>query len=175
MCEAEGMGLAPWGALGRGMFKTAEQYNAADRDGRKVGPQKEKYVRITEKLNALAKKKGTEITSIALAYVMHKQPYVFPIIGGRKIEHLKSNIEALGVELTDDEIDEIESAEPFDHGFPVSFIFGYGGQQYNSRMQAKDIKLLSTTGQIETVPKQRPIPPRQGEQMLEKEAATKRI
>lgn len=30
-----------------------------------------------------------------LAYVMHKTPNVFPIVGGRRIEHLKGNIEAL--------------------------------------------------------------------------------
>lgn len=30
---------------------------------------------------------------VALAYVMQKTPYVFPVIGGRKVEHLKANIE----------------------------------------------------------------------------------
>jgi len=70
------MGLAPWGALGRGMFKTAEEFNAPDREGRKMGPQNPKYERISKKLDELAKKKDTQVTSIALAYVMHKAPYV---------------------------------------------------------------------------------------------------
>jgi len=136
MVEAEGMGLAPWGALGRGMFKSAEQYNAADRDGRKMGPQNEKYERIAAKLETFAKKKNTLITSVALAYVMHKAPYVFPIVGGRKVEHLKGNIEGLSVKLSQAEIDEIEDAEPFDIGFPLSFLYGYGGQTYRSRFTA---------------------------------------
>jgi len=58
---------------------------------------------------------------VAIAYVMHKAPYVFPIIGGRKIEHLHANIEALDIALTDEQIKELESAVPFDLGFPTSF------------------------------------------------------
>jgi len=41
---------------------------------------------------------------------MHKVPDVFPLVGGRKIEHLKENIAALNVRLRAEEIKEIESA-----------------------------------------------------------------
>ncbi|USW49466.1 Putative NADP-dependent oxidoreductase domain-containing protein [Septoria linicola] len=165
MVEAEGMGLAPWGALGRGQLKTSEEYNDPSREGRKMGPHNEKYARIADKLKAIADKKNTIITSIALAYVMHKAPYVFPIVGGRKIDHLKGNIEGLGVELTQEEIDEIEDAEPFDVGFPQSFLFT-GGKPYRTRYTTKDIPLVTTVTAIETPPKQQPIPPKQGEKGL---------
>ncbi|CAK4034383.1 Norsolorinic acid reductase A [Lecanosticta acicola] len=166
MCEAEGMGIAPWGSLGRGQFKSQKEYDDPNRDGRKMGPQSEKYIRIATKLEEIAKKKGTLITSIALAYVMHKTPYVFPIVGGRKVEHLKGNIEALGVELTQEEVDEIEDAEPFDVGFPNSFLFGMGGKPYRSRMGTNDIAILTSNYPLETVPKVRPIEPGQGEKKL---------
>ena len=52
---------------------------------------------------------------------MHKAPYVFPIIGGRKVEHLHANIEALDIALSDEQIKELESAVPFDIGFPSSY------------------------------------------------------
>lgn len=52
---------------------------------------------------------------------MHKTPYVFPIIGGRKIEHLKSNIQALDIVLTQEQIQSLESVIPFDLGFPHNF------------------------------------------------------
>ena len=58
---------------------------------------------------------------MAIAYVMQKTPYVFPIIGGRKVEHLYANIEALDIALADEQIKELESAVPFDSGFPTSF------------------------------------------------------
>ena len=59
---------------------------------------------------------------VAIAYTMHKAPYVFPIIGGRKVEHLQSNIEALGIRLSDEQIAHIEGVLPFDKGFPNSLI-----------------------------------------------------
>ncbi|KAK3700639.1 hypothetical protein LTR37_015828 [Vermiconidia calcicola] len=49
MVESEGMGLAPWGAIGRGWLKSREEYNRADREGRKMGEQPEKYARIAAK------------------------------------------------------------------------------------------------------------------------------
>lgn len=141
MCEAEGMGLLPWGALGRGQFKTAEEFNAADREGRKMGPQTDAHRKVALKLDELAKKKGTQITSVALAYIMHKVPFVFPIVGVRKLEHLKGNIEALAVELTDEEVDEIEAAQPFDLGFPGNFLMVEEGQQYSTRLTVKDYRM----------------------------------
>lgn len=49
---------------------------------------------------------------------MQKSPYVFPIIGGRKVEHLMSNLEALQIALTPEHIKYIESVSPFAFGFP---------------------------------------------------------
>ena len=60
--------------------------------------------------------------SVAIAYVMQKTPYVFPIIGGRKVENLVENLEALNISLTDEHIKELESVIPFDVGFPQDFI-----------------------------------------------------
>lgn len=159
MCEAEGMALAPWGSLGRGTFMSAEDYEKKT-EGRKVG-QSEHVQKVAGTLAKLAKEKGTLITSIALAYVRHKSPYVFPIVGGRKIEHLKGNIEALKIELTDQELDEIEAAAPFDHGFPLNFIFEYGGgRKYNTRMGPEDIQFVKVAGGLDTVAKSRAPRPR---------------
>ena len=59
---------------------------------------------------------------MAIAYIMQKTTHVFPIIGGRKVEHLNNNIAALDVTLTDEQIKYIESVLPFDLGFPHIFI-----------------------------------------------------
>lgn len=108
---------------------------------------------VATALDKLAKKKNTQITSIAMAYVMHKSPYVFPIVGGRKVEHLKGNIEGLSVELSDEEIDEIEDAAPFKVGFPLSLLFEYGGGKHNTRMSFKDIFLVKPAGHFDVVEK----------------------
>jgi aryl-alcohol dehydrogenase-like predicted oxidoreductase len=121
MCRAEGMAIAPWGALGGGKFKTAEQ--RAQQEGR-AGEATEAEIKVSSVLEGIAKKKGTLVTSVAQAYVLAKTNYVFPIVGCRTVEHLKGNIAALEVKLSREEIKEIEGAVEFDLGFPVNFLFG---------------------------------------------------
>lgn len=120
MATHEGMGLCPWGALGGGNFKTDEARQK--KDGRNMGQASEAAIKVSKVLEKIANKKSTQITSVALAYVMKKTPYVFPIVGGRTKEHLKSNIEALALELSQEDVDEIEGAVPFDIGFPQNFL-----------------------------------------------------
>jgi hypothetical protein len=120
MCVAEGMGLIPWGSLGMGQFKTEEQRKAPGRAA--FFPVTDSVIKVSEALEGVAKRKETEITSISLAYVMHKTPYVFPVVGGRNIGHLRGNIEALSVELTQEDIAEIEKATPFELGFPMDVL-----------------------------------------------------
>jgi aryl-alcohol dehydrogenase-like predicted oxidoreductase len=64
--------------------------------------------------------------SVAIAYLMQKTPYVFPLIGGRKIEHLLANIEALNTGLSSKQMSSIESItdKTFDLGFPDSMVVG---------------------------------------------------
>ena len=123
MTAAEGMGLAPWGALGGGNFKSEKQREAAKADqGRNITPPTEREQKVAQVLEKIANKKGTLITSIALVYVMHKAPYVFPVVGGRKVDYLKGNIEALSLELSKADMDEIEGAAEFDQGFLLNFL-----------------------------------------------------
>ena len=49
---------------------------------------------------------------------MQKVPYVFPIIGGRKVEHLYQNLEALDISLSPEQMKELDEVVPFDKGFP---------------------------------------------------------
>lgn len=64
MCEAEGMALAPWAALGGGMFKTKEQWEQEGQAGRQFGEPSEAEMKVTEKLQEVAKRKDTIVTSI---------------------------------------------------------------------------------------------------------------
>ena len=53
---------------------------------------------------------------------MHKTPYVFPIVGGRKVEHLKQNMQALDISLSTEQIDRIDGAKAFNVGFPHDIV-----------------------------------------------------
>jgi aryl-alcohol dehydrogenase-like predicted oxidoreductase len=123
MARDEGMGLAPWGPIGEGRFKTKEVLEKLEKGSRGLDVTKRDR-EVSAVLERLAEKKGATMYQIALAYLMHKTTYVFPIIGSTKVEHLESNFGALEIELSKEEMKEIESAYPFDHGFPHTFLAG---------------------------------------------------
>ena len=87
----------------------------------RIGPSQVDHA-VTTVLNRIGKAKDVSLTQIALAYVMAKQPYVFPIVGVRKIEHLHDNIAGLILHLNKEEIKEIDESYDFELGFPYDFI-----------------------------------------------------
>ncbi|KAJ5177698.1 uncharacterized protein N7500_000397 [Penicillium coprophilum] len=124
MAASEGMGLAPWASLGGGLFKTTaqrEEIARGNNPGRQI-PATEREIAVSKVLEDIATRKGTALTSVALAYVMRKAPYVTPIVGGRTVDHILGNIKGLGVDLSDEEVKEIEGAYEFDIGFPMNFL-----------------------------------------------------
>ncbi|KAF2479477.1 aryl-alcohol dehydrogenase [Neohortaea acidophila] len=157
MCKSEGMSLAPWGALGGGLFRSPDE---GEKQGGRNMPSivtgKEGSVSVV--LDRIAKKKGVPITSIGLAYVMHKAPYVTPIVGGRKVEHLKSNIEALTIQLSPEEIDEIETGYDFQLGFPHNFLRGAN----KAPQGPEDVKFTRSRVHADFVKGPQPIAPHQG-------------
>ncbi|KAK1089605.1 hypothetical protein LTR48_000365 [Friedmanniomyces endolithicus] len=182
MCEAEGMGIAPWGVLGGGHFKTEEQMRKEE--GRKAFmPATDAEMAVSKVLERIAKGKGRVMTSIAyvsppslftrttstleperanldvsLAYCMQKTPNVFPIVGGRKVEQLQGNIAALSIKLSAQEIEAIEEAYPFDYGFPLNFLFI--GQKQPSRY-GNDVLLTKMSAHLDVVQRPRAIEPRE--------------
>jgi len=88
-----------------------------------VNEQTEDEIKMSEALGKVAAEHGIEsVTAVALAYVMSKTPNVFPIVGGRKVEHLKDNIQGLSLKLTSKQIASLEGVLPFDVGFPGNFL-----------------------------------------------------
>lgn len=56
---------------------------------------------------------------------MQKVPYVFPIIGGRKVEHFHANLEALEISLTAEQVAYLESVVPWSKGFPYNYFVSW--------------------------------------------------
>ncbi|KAL8739665.1 MAG: hypothetical protein Q9184_008575 [Pyrenodesmia sp. 2 TL-2023] len=156
MCAAEGMGIMPWGPLGGGNFKTKEQHEAVAGQGRNMAPPREKDTKVSAVLEKIAKQKKTALTNVALAYVLHKAPYVFPIVGGRKIDHLQGNIDALSLSLSPEDLTEIEGAVEFDPGFPLNFI---SPMAPNGAKGPKDVIFTAMSGKYDYVEGPLPIRP----------------
>ena len=129
MARHFGMALAPWDVMGGGRFQSRKAMEERKKNGEGlrtfVGSpdQTDAEKKISEALSKVAEEHGIEsVTAIAIAYVRSKAKKVFPLVGGRKIEHLKQNIEALSIKLTPEQIEYLESIVPFDVGFPTNFI-----------------------------------------------------
>ncbi|KFY11293.1 hypothetical protein V491_07271 [Pseudogymnoascus sp. VKM F-3775] len=128
MARQFGMALAPWDVMDGGKLQTKKALEERKKAGEGLRSlihhgQNEKEVRMSEALATLASEHGIEsVTAISIAYVMSKAPYVFPMVGGRKVEHLKDNIQALKIRLTPKQIAYLEGFKPFDVGFPNNFL-----------------------------------------------------
>ncbi|KAG1772370.1 NADP-dependent oxidoreductase domain-containing protein [Suillus occidentalis] len=130
MARSEGLALAPWLVLAAGKFRTDEEEERRRQTGEKgrmkLTPnweRNEKEIAVSAALEKVAKEVGTKhITAVAIAYILQKAPYVFPIIGGRKVEQLEANLECLAISLTPEQVKYLESIVPFDPGFPYPMI-----------------------------------------------------
>ena len=122
-----GMAIAPWAVLAAGKIRTdAEEQRRLEsgEQGRQVWGDWKRTAeerRVCLELEEVAKEVGAKhITSVAIAWIMQKAPYVFPIIGGRKVEQLHQNIEALDIHLTDEQIQRLDNVVPLNKGHPYS-------------------------------------------------------
>lgn len=107
---------------------------------------------------------------VAIAYHLQKTPYVFPILGGRKIENLHKNIEALQITLSQEQITFLESALPFDAGFPNWLIVSppsYSCELFLTAVSSKKQgegtgphRIMASSAEIDFWPKAQPIHPK---------------
>ncbi|KAI4717906.1 putative aryl-alcohol dehydrogenase Aad14 [Aureobasidium sp. EXF-10727] len=128
MARHFGMALAPWDVLGGGKFQSKaaieerKKKNEGLRNMMGNSEQNEDEVKMSAALEEVANEHNVTVTAVALAYVMSKTTNVFPLVGGRKVEHLHDNIKALTIKLSDAQIKKLEDVRPFDIGFPNNFI-----------------------------------------------------
>ncbi|KAL6411984.1 aryl-alcohol dehydrogenase AAD14 [Ilyonectria robusta] len=103
MARQFGMALVPWYVLGGGKLQTEKQIEARKQAGEGLrairGPyQSEDRRKASNALEEIAEKPGaSSIRPVTMAYVMRKTGNVFPLIRGRKVEHLCGNIKALDI------------------------------------------------------------------------------
>jgi aryl-alcohol dehydrogenase-like predicted oxidoreductase len=116
-CEELGIGFVPYSPLGRGYLtgKLAENTTFASVDVRsrlpRYTPEAMKANRVVIVLLArIGEQKRATPAQIALAWLLAQKPWIVPIPGSRKLEHLDDNIGALAVDLTPDDLREIKTA-----------------------------------------------------------------
>jgi len=116
-CEELGIGFVPWSPLGQG-FLTGKVDAATSFDGAsdlrasfpRFTPEALKTNRaVVDLLNAVAKRKNATPAQIALAWLLAQKPWIVPIPGTRKLERLEENLGTLKIELTPEDLSEIDA------------------------------------------------------------------
>ena len=177
MARSEGLALAPWDVLASGRIRTDAEEEARRQSGEKGRTlfsgweRSEDERKMATALEQVASEVGaksiqagtysgyvrgcdhdTDLFPVAIAYLMMKTTYVFPIVGGRKVEHLKANIEALTISLSPEQIKFLESIAPFSPGFPFEY-FGNG-------LESEESLWVRQGGETDRWPQQEPIRPK---------------
>jgi aryl-alcohol dehydrogenase-like predicted oxidoreductase len=115
--EKLGIGFVPFSPLGRGFLtgKIDENTTFASGDFRNSLPRFNPEARrannaLIDVLSTLAARKKATPAQLALAWLMAQKPWIVPIPGTTKLHRLEENIGAAALELSTDELHEIESA-----------------------------------------------------------------
>jgi aryl-alcohol dehydrogenase-like predicted oxidoreductase len=115
--EELGIGFVPYSPLGKGFLTGQINENTTfdSSDFRNIVPRFTPEARkanqaLVDLLGNIAKRKKATPAQIALAWLLAQKPWIVPIPGTRKLERLTENIRAVAVELTSDDLREIDSA-----------------------------------------------------------------
>jgi len=113
--EELGIGFVPFSPLGKGFLTGTIDATTrfTDDDFRNTVPRFDAEARkanlvFVELLAGVAERKGATPAQIALAWLLAQRPWIVPIPGTTKPHRLEENLAAAGVELTPDDLDEIE-------------------------------------------------------------------
>ena len=112
-----GIGFVPYSPLGKGFLtgKINENTTFDSSDFRTTLPRFTPEARkanqaLIELLNSIAEQKKATPAQIALAWLLAQKPWIVPIPGTTKLHRLDENIGAVAIELTSDDLREIDSA-----------------------------------------------------------------
>ena len=116
-CEELGIGFVPFSPLGAGFLTgkidTATTFDITDfrnRSPRFAPEARAANLALVDLLKRVAERKRATPAQIALAWLLARKPWIVPIPGTTKLHRLEENLGAADVELTLDDLHEIQDA-----------------------------------------------------------------
>jgi aryl-alcohol dehydrogenase-like predicted oxidoreductase len=118
LCEELGIGFVPWGPLGTGFLAgniTPDTKFDAATDLRANFPRFtpdaiKANMPLVEMLRDIAASKNANPVQIALAWLLAQKPWIVPIPGMDKVEYIDDNIKSVDLELTTEDLKEIDTS-----------------------------------------------------------------
>ena len=116
-CEELGVGFVPFSPLGKGFLtgKITEETKFDPKDFRNIVPRFTEENRkanqaFVDFLKQFAGRKHATAAQIALAWLLAQKPWIVPIPGTTKLHRLEENIGAAAIELTPEDLRQIDDA-----------------------------------------------------------------
>ena len=117
-CEELGIGFVPYSPLGKGFLTGTISTSTTFDSGNDIRSSIPRFTpealqhnqAVVDLLASIAQRKGATPGQIALAWLLAQKPWIVPIPGTRKLHRLEENIGAADVQLSADELSEIEDA-----------------------------------------------------------------
>ncbi len=116
-CEELGIGFVPWSPLGQGFLtgKIDASTEFESTDFRASFPRFTEEARranlaLVDLLKQMAERKKATPAQVALAWLLAQKPWIVPIPGTTKVHRLEENVGAVAVELTPDDLRDIETS-----------------------------------------------------------------
>jgi aryl-alcohol dehydrogenase-like predicted oxidoreductase len=118
-CRELGIGFVPYSPLGRGFltgrFRRFEDLPEDDfrrRQPRFQGENFQKNLDLVHHVERVASRKGCTPSQLVLAWLLHQGDDIVPIPGTKRVEFLEDNVGALGVTLTQADLERIDAVFP---------------------------------------------------------------
>lgn len=143
MAKALGIGVTAWSPLAGGVLSGKYHGTAHAKDARYSTEMMkafqatgERTERIVAAVKQVSQQTGRSAAQIAIAWLLHRDQPIIPIIGTRKMSQLQDNLAALEVKLSADQLQLLDRASAIPLGFPHEFYqtemvrnFVYGGMR----------------------------------------------
>lgn len=118
-CKELGIAFVAYSPLGRGFLTgQIQKFEDFDKDDfrrlspRFMGENFKKNLDLVQKIKDIANEKNCTASQLALAWVMAREDFIFPIPGTKRIKYLEENLQAADIILTSEDIEQIEKAFP---------------------------------------------------------------
>jgi aryl-alcohol dehydrogenase-like predicted oxidoreductase len=130
VCKQFGLGVLPWSPLAAGFLSGKYAKNQPPPPGGRLEKWKERFAgydnergwRTIAAVNAIAQDKRTTSTAVALAWLLAKPTVTSVIFGARSIEQLDDNLKAAEVQLSSEEVRQLDEASAYELGYPYQFM-----------------------------------------------------
>jgi aryl-alcohol dehydrogenase-like predicted oxidoreductase len=134
LCTRLGVTFVAYSPLGRGFLsgRIKSEGDLAPNDIRRTSPRfrgenLEKNRGLLQGLGEIAESRSLSLSQLALAFVLNRPQRIVPIPGTKRIRYLEENVEAVDVELTPEEIEQLEALMPIGIASGEAYDPGYGG------------------------------------------------